>query len=149
MGRVFRLQVLLDLAQRRLETATRELQRLRTPWSEAQGKLDQLRTYEAEYAASLRTRLAAGMSTHQFNDYGLFLGKLARAIQAQAEEVERRRRAWEEEHARWLSLRQRQQALAVLAQRHDATELAVEARREQKEQDEFALKVLKDKPVVG
>jgi len=149
MARAFRLQVVLDLAQHRLETATRELQRLHTPWSEAQGKLDQLRAYEAEYAAALDTRLAAGMSTYQFNDYCLFLGKLARAIQAQAEEVDRRRRAWEEEHARWLSLRQRQQALAVLAQRHDATELAIEVRREQKEQDEFALKAVKDNPVVG
>jgi flagellar FliJ protein len=149
MARAFRLQVLLDLAQRRLETATRELQRLRTAWSEAQSKLDQLRAYEAEYAAALDTRLVAGMSTHQFNDYCLFLGKLARAIQAQAEEVDRRRRAWEEEHARWLSLRQRQQALGVRAQRHDATELAIEVRREQKEQDEFALKAVKDNPVVG
>ena len=149
MARAFRLQVLLDLARDRLETATRELQRLGIALSGAQGKLDQLQAYEAEYAAGLGTRLAAGMTTHQFNDYNLFLGKLARAIQAQAEEVGRRRGAWEEEHARWLSLRQRQQALGVLAQRHDAAELAIEARREQKEQDEFALKGVKDRPAPG
>ena len=47
MARAFRLQVLLDLARDRLETATRELQRLRASWSEAQGKLDQLRAYES------------------------------------------------------------------------------------------------------
>ena len=146
MARAFRLQVLLDLAQRHLDAATVELQRLRMQWSEAQQKRDQLAAYETEYATGLGTRLSQGMPAHQASDYRLFLDKLARAIQAQSEEVERRRAAWEAGHARWLGLKQRQEALHVLAQRHDSAEAVVEARREQKEQDEFALRSAKAGP---
>ena len=143
MARPFRLQVLLDLAQRRLDAATVELQRLRVQWNEAQQKRDQLAAYETEYGIGLRMRLSEGMAAHQVNDYRLFLDKLARAIQAQSEEVGRRHAAWEAGHVRWLGLKQRQEALHVLAQRHQSAEALVESRREQKEQDEFALRSAK------
>jgi flagellar FliJ protein len=146
MARPFRLQVLLDLTQQRVGAATSELQRLHAQWNEAQSELDRLRAEHAEYSARLSAQLAQGSSMHRLNDYRLFLGKLARAIQAQSEEVDQRRRAWEEGHARWLGLRQRHQALAVLAQRHSSSEALVEARREQKAQDEFALKASKELP---
>lgn len=146
MARPFRLQLVLDLALQRLDAATNELQRLRAQWNEAQTKLDELQAYATEYSTGLGVRLAQGMPAHQLNDYRLFQAKLARAIQAQSEEVDRRHRAWDEEHARWLGLRQRHQALEVLAQRHVAAEAVVETRREQKEQDEFALKAVKEPP---
>jgi flagellar FliJ protein len=144
MARAFRLQVLLDLAQRRLDAATVELRRLRMQWTEAQQKHDQLAAYETEYANGLGTRLREGMPAHQVNDYRLFLDKLARALEAQGEEVGRRRAAWEAGHARWLDLKQRQEALRVLGERHEVAEAALESRREQKEQDEFALRQTKD-----
>ena len=140
MARAFRLQVLLEVYQHRLDAATQELQRLRNHWSAAQSKLDQLQAYHAEYADGLRTRLAEGLPSHQLRDYRVFLDKLSRAIEAQGEEVQRRRLMWEEEHSRWMQLRQRQQALLVLAERHRLAEVASAARREQKEQDEFALR---------
>jgi flagellar FliJ protein len=149
MAGVFRLQVLLDLAKHRVEAATQELYRLRIHWNEAQAKLDQLEAYQREYAAGLEARMTQGLPAHQFKDYSLFLAKLTRAIQAQTEEVVRRRRAWEEEHVRWRDLRQRQQAFAVLEQRHAVAEAAIDARREQKQQDEFALRAVKNNPVRG
>ncbi len=150
MARPFRLQVLLDLTQQRVDAATSELQRLHARWSEAQRELDQLQAENTEYSARLGARLVQGMSMHRLHDYRLFLGKLARAIQAQSEEVDRASaQAWEEGHARWLGLRQRHQALAVLAQRHSTSEAVVEARREQKAQDEFALKAAKEPPFHG
>ncbi len=146
MARPFRLQLVLDLALQRVDAATSELQRLRAQWNEAQSKLEQLEAYATEYSTGLSARLAQGMPVHQLNDYRLFQSKLARAIQAQSEEVDRRHRAWDDAHARWLGLRRRHQALGVLAQRHVAAEALVEARREQKEQDEFALKAVKEPP---
>jgi flagellar FliJ protein len=146
MARPFRLQLVLDLALQRVDAATSELKRLRAQWNEAQSKLEQLEAYATEYSTGLSARLAQGMPVHQLNDYRLFQSKLARAIQAQSEEVDRRHRAWDDAHARWLGLRRRHQALGVLAQRHVAAEALVEARREQKEQDEFALKAVKEPP---
>jgi flagellar FliJ protein len=149
MARPFRLQVLLDITQQRVDAATSELQRLHARWREAQSELDQLQAENTEYSAGLDARLARGISMHRVHDYRLFLGELARAIQAHREEVDRRRQSWEEGHARWLGLRQRHQALAVLAQRHSMSEAVVEARREQKAQDEFALKAAKEPPFHG
>ena len=146
MARAFRLQVVLDLAEQRLDAATRELQRLRERCTEAQSKLGQLKADAMQYASDLGARLSQGLAAHQLNDYRLFLDKLERAMQAQSEEVERQQRAWEEEHARWSRLRQRQRSLLILAQRHHRTEAVVEARGEQKRQDEFGLKSVKDPP---
>jgi flagellar FliJ protein len=147
MAQPFRLQVLLDLARDRLEAAGMELQRLRHHWSEAQAKLDQLSVYQTEYATGLQERLSAGIPAHLLADYRLFLDKLARAIHAQGDEVDRRRLGWEREHARWLTLRQRGQALEVLLQRHRAAQALLESRREQKQQDEFAVKSGKENPL--
>jgi flagellar FliJ protein len=147
MARAFRLQVLLDLAKRRLDAATQELYRLRMHWDEAQAKLDQLQAYRHEYSAGLDARLREGLPAYQVQDFRLFLAKLQRAIQAQAEEVARRQRAWEAEHEHWLDLRQREQALGVLEQRHERSEAQLEARREQKQQDEFALRAVKENPL--
>src|SRR3954470_24943114 len=147
MAEPFRLQVLLDLSRDRLETASVELQRLRLHWTEAQGKRDQLTAYQGEYASTLQERLSAGIPSHLLSDYRLFLDKLARAILAQGDEVDRRRIAWEQAHARWLELRQREQAMEVLLRRHQAGQLVHEARREQKQQDEFAAKSGKENPL--
>jgi flagellar protein FliJ len=140
MAQAFRLQVLLDLARDRLEAASRELQRLRQQWVDAQAKLDQLIGYQAEYANGLQERLSTGVAAHLLADYRLFLDKLARAIRAQGEEVQR-------QHLEWLELRKREQALEVLLQRHQAAQLLLESRRDQKQQDEFALKSSKDSPL--
>jgi flagellar FliJ protein len=147
MAQPFRLQVLLDLAHDRLEAASAELQRLRHHWQEAQVKLDQLGGYQTEYANGLQERLSTGIPAHLLTDYRLFLDKLARAIRAQGEEVDRRRIAWEQEHLRWLALREQEQALEVLLQRHQAAQVQQESRREQKQQDEFAQKSAKDNPL--
>jgi len=147
MAQPFRLQVLLDLSRDRLETAGAELQRLRGNWAEAQGKLDQLNAYQSEYATALQERLSTGIPAHLLSDYRLFLDKLAQAVRAQGAEVERRRISWEQAHARWLTLRQREQALEVLLQRHNAAQLLQESRREQKQQDEFALNGARENPL--
>ena len=149
MAEPFRLQVLLDLAHDRLDAASAELQRLRHYWVEAQSKLEQLTGYQTEYAVGLQERLSTGIPSHLLADYRLFLDKLARAINAQGEEVQRRRAAWEQQHARWLTLRQREQALETLLHRHQAAEAIQEARREQKQQDEFALKSTRENPLAG
>lgn len=146
MAEAFRLQTLLEVSEQRLESSGRELQRLRNLVNEAQAKLDQLAGFRNEYGAMLEARLTQGLSAHQLRDYQLFLSKLDRAKDAQAGEVERRQIAWRQEHARWIELRQREQALHVLSDRHQQAELNKEARRDQKQQDEFALRGARKPP---
>ncbi len=134
----FRLLPLLELAQRRLDAATAELQQLAARRQEAESKLAQLRGFLHEYRASLEEGLVTGMELDRVRDFHAFLAKIERAIGLQSAEVERARATWESANERWLALRRDEQALSVLRQRHAAAETLREARRDQKRQDEFA-----------
>jgi flagellar FliJ protein len=147
MATAFPLQTVLDYAARKLEVSGAELQKLRTRWQQAQDKLDELRGYRTEYEAGLAAALAKGLEADRLRDYQAFLGKLARAIEAQSAEVEHCKHAWEEARASWLRLRSREQALQVLRERHAQREARGETRAEQKQQDEFALKAMRERPL--
>jgi flagellar FliJ protein len=134
----FRLQPVLEAAQRHLDAATTELRMLAGRRREAQAKLDQLTGFQAEYRGALRQGLEQGIEADRLRDFRAFLDKLERAIGLQQAEVERCAQAWEAAHQRWLALRARQEALSVLQRRHAAAERMQEARAEQKLQDEFA-----------
>ena len=136
----FPLQHVLDAAQRHLEAATTELQTLATRRHEAHAELQRLEGIQAEYRASLRQGLAQGMEADRLRDFRAFLDKLERAIALQGAEARRCVQAWEAGHRRWLELRARQEALSVLQRRHRAAERVGEARVEQRQQDEFALR---------
>jgi flagellar protein FliJ len=138
MARDFPLRPVLELAQRRLDAAAARLQKLGTQRQEAQAKLAQLQGFQAEYRANLQQGLQQGMEPHRLRDFEAFLAKLDRAIGLQSAEVERISQAWEAGHREWLQLRSSEQALRVLEQRHHAARAAEEARREQKQQDEFS-----------
>lgn len=140
----FRLQPVLDLAARRLDAATAELQRLRVRLRQAQDQLDRLHGFRMEYEAALAAALAQGIEADRLRDFRAFLAKLMRAIEGQGAEVQRCQRAWEEEHQRWLGLRSREQALQVLHARHQRSEAQRAARLEQKGQDELAGKRRRD-----
>lgn len=149
MAESFRLQRVLELTDQRLEAATAELNRLRRRLEQERTKYDQLQGFNLEYAAGLQEALKSGMEAHRLRDYREFLDKLARAISAQGGEVERCRKVWEESYQRWLDLRQRHQALDLLKQRFLQQEARQETRREQKQQDEFALKSIRERHLRG
>jgi flagellar FliJ protein len=138
MARGFPLQPVLELAQRRLEVATAQLQKLGVQRQAAEQKLGQLQGFQAEYRAGRAQGLAQGMEPDRLRDFDAFLAKLEHAIELQTAEVARATQAWEAEHRRWLELRSREQALGVLERRHQAEQARREARGEQKQQDEFA-----------
>jgi flagellar FliJ protein len=143
----FRLQPVLEVAQRHLDVATTELQKLAARRREADTKLHQLEGFLTEYRASLRQDLAQGIESDRLRDFRAFLDKLEQAIALQGADALRCRRAWEAAHRRWLELRARQEALSVLRRRHLAAERTREARGEQKQQDELALRERKDGPL--
>lgn len=138
MAQAFRLQSLLDVTDQRLDAATSELHGLRVRLEQERARYDQLRGFNAEYASGLNEALRGGLEAHRLHDYRAFLDKLARAVSTQAAEVKRCQQAWEEALHRWQDLKQRQQALNVLRMRHLNEEAKLEARIEQKQQDEFA-----------
>jgi flagellar FliJ protein len=147
MAKPFRLQTVLDLAGRKLESAGAQLQELRASWQRAQEQLDDARSHRAQYEAHLASALSQGLEADRLRDFQAFLGRLGQAIDAQSAQVQRCRQAWEEARSRWLQLRSREQALQILRERHKQREARGEAGIEQKQQDEFALRGLRGRPL--
>lgn len=138
MARAFRLQTVLELSRNRLEAASRRLQSHAARRREAEATLAQLLGFQSEYRDARARGLRDGMEPDRLRDFDAFLAKLEQAIVLQRAEVDRAQGQWQAEHRQWLELRRNEQALEVLRQRHERAEAAIAARREQKEQDEFA-----------
>ena len=138
MAKPFHLQPLVYLAKERSQAAAQRLAKLKQVWLEAENKHSQLQNYLAEYRARLHQQTQAGLSALQWRDYQAFIHKLEMAIQAQAQEIERCQHAWERGQTEWQAQEREVNAYQTLRKRHDEVERKVDAKQDQRQQDEFA-----------
>jgi flagellar FliJ protein len=135
------LEAVRVLAQRRTEGAANELRGHADRLRAAEGKLEQLRQYFAEYRLSRSAALTQGLTAARLKEYDVFLARLQEAMQSQALEVDRVQAAWESARLQWIEAHRREKAMEALAERHADEEQLRENRRDRKEQDEFAARV--------
>jgi flagellar FliJ protein len=140
MARRFPFQPLHDLANDRLEAATRRLAQLKQQWQAQEDKLAQLRGFREEYQRRLAQTVAGGLDMTRMRDFHAFIAKIETAIRQQVIEIERCKTAWEQAQRLWLEERRKLKTYDVLKERHLRTERVREDRIEQREQDEHARK---------
>ncbi|MBT9614149.1 MAG: flagellar export protein FliJ [Burkholderiales bacterium] len=140
MPRQFSLQPLHDLANNRVDTATRQLAALKQQWQLQEDKLKQLYAYQAEYRQRLHNTLTHGVDMTRMRDFQVFLHKLDIAIRQQLVEIEHARMRWESGQRTWMEERRKLKTYDVLKTRHQRKEVEREGRIEQREQDEHARK---------
>jgi len=114
---------------------------------EAQLQLEQLIEYRSEYSANrvngagnaLGNVLgnAVGNAT-QLRDYQLFLQKINTSIEQSKTNIEQQKLLCEQQKLNWLKTRSRSKALQAVIKKYQLNEAKVQARIEQKEQDEYA-----------
>lgn len=138
MPRPFPLQAVLDLARQRTEAAAARVSVQSARRAEAEQKRELLARYHADYWERMQRSQRSGVSMAMLRDFQAFVAKLEFAIRQQEEDVARAHAAWQAAQDEWLEMRRKQQALEVLEARHLTSELERDARREQREQDEFA-----------
>jgi len=136
--RRFPLQPLLDLAHNNSDEAGRKLQQLKVKWQEADFKLSQLIDYREEYRNRLLQNAQQGMQMVAWREFQLFMDKLDQAIALQGNEVEKCKLQWEGGRREWLERQRQLKAYDTLSQRHVASEVKLDSKKEQLEQDEFA-----------
>ena len=141
MPRRFPLQPLLDLAQSHADEAAKQLHALRVKWQQAEDKLQELTGYREDYRARLLQATKRGLSVASWRDFQLFLDKLESAIRQQREEVAHCKTRWESGQREWLARQRKVKAFDTLAQRHVRSEERREAKKEQRDLDEFAAKI--------
>ncbi|MDP1683520.1 MAG: flagellar export protein FliJ [Burkholderiales bacterium] len=140
MPRYFSLQPLHDLANNRMEAATRALAELKRQWQLQEDKLKQLFTFQAEYRRRLQATLTQGVDMTRMRDFQVFLHKLDLAIRQQQVEIEHAKMRWENGQRAWMEERRKLKTYDVLKTRHQRKEVEREGRIEQREQDEHARK---------
>jgi len=143
MAKRFSLQPLHDLANDRLEVATRRLAQLKQRWQAEEDKLAQLQGFREEYRRRLGEAVSAGLDMTRMRDFHAFIAKIETAIRQQMTEIERSKAEWEQGQRVWLEERRKLKTYDVLKERHLRTERLRENRVEQREQDEHARKTLR------
>ncbi len=145
MAKPFSLQIVLDLMQIRTDDATKQLARLIASERDAKNKLDMLQQYRDEYATRFLQAAQNGISPREWHNYQEFLNRLDEAIDAQRQAVILQVAHTATGQTHWQQQRKKLKAFDTLSERHLANESALEVKREQKIQDEFASRREEDK----
>ncbi|HED34872.1 MAG TPA: flagellar export protein FliJ [Gammaproteobacteria bacterium] len=102
---------------------------------DAQLQLKQLIEYRTEYSSN---RGSNDTNATQLRDYQLFLQKINRSIEQSKTNIEHQKQLCEQQKLNWLKTRSRSKALEAVIKKYQLSEAKIEARIEQKEQDEHA-----------
>ncbi|RDH84690.1 MAG: flagellar export protein FliJ [endosymbiont of Galathealinum brachiosum] len=105
---------------------------------DAQLQLEQLIGYRSEYNSN---RVSSGLGAMQLKDYQLFLNKLNQSIEQARTNIQNKKQVCEQQKLNWLKTRSRSKALDAVIVKYQMQEAQIEARIEQKEQDEFSSRI--------
>ncbi len=150
MSRPFPLQTLLDLAQVNSDSAAAQLCAINGQDREMEQRLQLLLEYRSEYTAHLAEVAKAGMNGVDWRNFRRFIDKIDAAIVQQRDAVAQSKQRVKAGQQHWHVQQRQLKSFDTLFQRHRTTEVKHEARQEQKEQDEFAMRgFLAQRMVVG
>ena len=138
MTKPFSLQPVLELMQARSDEATQNLARLIASERDAKSKFDMLEQYRAEYAQRFQQAAGNGMTPREWHNYREFLSRLDEAIDVQRKVVNQQALNTAAGQQVWQQQRTKLKAIDTLSARHYSNENALESKRIQKTQDEFA-----------
>ena len=138
MVKPFSLQTVLELMQSRSDDATQNLARLIARERDEKTKFDMLEQYRHEYAQRFQEAARNGLSPHAWRNYQEFLSRLDEAIDVQRQVVARQQQETVAGQQQWQEQRKKLKAIDTLSARHFSNEHALESKRIQKTQDEFA-----------
>jgi flagellar protein FliJ len=140
VSKPFPLQTLLELARAGNDAAAAQLGAVNGHEREMQKRLQLLLDYRSEYQAHFAQAAKMGMDSAGWRNFREFMDKIDAAIAQQGELVAQARHQVETGQRHWHSERRKLKSFDTLSQRHRSAELKLEARQEQKEQDDHALK---------
>jgi flagellar FliJ protein len=132
------LALLRGLSEDKRNAAGQRLKRAVTLHRASAARLEMLERYRGEYRARLSEGSARGVTPDELRNFRDFLERLEQAIAQQRAETQALARGVEECRGRWLSESRREKSFGVLAERALSAEREREARRLQKQTDEFS-----------
>lgn len=134
------LRTLVDLAQRRTETAARDLGMFNVQGREAENQFDLLLRYRQDYQTRYEQSIKNGLHQAGLQNYRAFLLKLDQAIAQQRKVLAQARQQIEAGQQGWNEQRRQLKSFETLSQRRDQADSRRAAKAEQRVQDEHASK---------
>lgn len=132
------LQLAIDVATQRRDQASRVLAGAERTHAQACAQIDQLQGYAAETAGRWATGARSVTSPEMLHHHYQFMDRLQQAVVMQEGVIADLARRAEEARQRYLATETRLAGLQKILDRRQAELSAQQARREQKEMDEFA-----------
>ena len=133
---------LIQVAQNKTDGAAVKVGQLSARLGESRQKRDLLVNYRDEYRARLDQATLRGAPAHEVRNFRAFLAKLDEAVLQQATEAA----FWSDQidaaRTRWQSEQRSLNSFNTIAARRDGLAARVQAKHEQKQQDEFAARAL-------
>lgn len=105
---------------------------------ESEAKLEELKSYRADYLRDFAKRAGGGMNATSARDYQSFIARLDEALRQQAEIVSQARAQQAEQLTKWRGAAQRSMAVDRAVERHSGDERRRLERHEQSDSDERA-----------
>lgn len=136
MIKPFSLQPLVQLAQQKNDAATRKLGQLNQQHQTAQEKLDALQQYRKDYQVRFQEEARNGMAPADMKNFQDFIGRLDQAIQQQTVVIEKTKAGVQTGRSDLMDATRKMKSFDTLAQRHVDAEKKLEAKTEQRIQDE-------------
>jgi flagellar protein FliJ len=139
------IKTLLELAQTKVDDATKRLGELISSEHACEVKLDMLVQYRAEYRERFMSTARSGIDPNAWRNYSAFLLRLDDAIAMQQRVVEHSKLQTQRGQEQWRSERNRMKAFDTLSQRQDRQEAQKQNKAEQRQSDEHAIKQFRDR----
>lgn len=136
MTKPFTLQPLLDLAHQKNDAATKKLGQLNQQQQSAQQKLTTLQQYRRDYQMKFQEASQQGMGPADLRNFQDFINRLDQAIRQQQQVIEKAKTNVQTGRHELMDSTRKMKSFDTLAQRHVESEMKVEAKKEQRLQDE-------------
>jgi flagellar FliJ protein len=143
MAKHFPIKTLIGLAQDDVDGAAQRLGRVQREASEVQAQLDALVRYRDEYHTRFTSSAQDGMPAGNMRNFQAFIDTLDAAIEQQRKLLNAANARVEAAKPEWQRHKQKLGSYEVLQARGDAAEAQQVARREQRDADEHAARILR------
>ncbi|MDP2804584.1 MAG: flagellar export protein FliJ [Gallionellaceae bacterium] len=138
MAKPFSLQPLVHLAKKQNDAAIKNLGHLNQQQKSAQDKLVMLQQFRRDYQLKLQELSQKGMSPVDLRNFQDFIYRLDKAIEQQQSTVNLSNYSVSVGQGELKEAKRKMQSFDTLALRHIEAERKLEAKAEQKTQDEYA-----------
>lgn len=136
MIKTFPLQPLVNLAQQKNDAAAKKLGQLNQQQQTAENKLEALQQFRKDYQVKFQDAVKQGIAPEDLRNFQDFINRLDEAIVQQRQAIEKVKVSVQHGRDEFKDTTRKMKSFDTLAQRHFEAEKKLEAKSEQRLQDE-------------